>query len=211
MSEDTPAQKTIAPATTEAKKAPEVPNVEPEAEAPRPDRLAMLKQRADTMGITYSNNIGVDALAQKIQDKLNNKPEAKNDEEVEERVTKQSIRQQAYQDAMRLVRLRIANLDPAKGDLPGEIFTVSNNFVGTVRKFVPFGEATDEGWHVPNIIYQYMKERQFLQIRTVRDPVTKRERIVEQWVKEFSLEELPPLTEEELAQLAVRQAAAQGL
>ena len=34
------------------------------------DELELLKQRADTLGIKYSPNIGIDALKQKIEDKL---------------------------------------------------------------------------------------------------------------------------------------------
>ena len=34
------------------------------------DELELLKQRADTLGIKYSPNIGVDTLKQKIEDKL---------------------------------------------------------------------------------------------------------------------------------------------
>ena len=37
--------------------------------------LEMLKQRAKMMNITFSNNIGVDALKQKIEDRLNGAPE----------------------------------------------------------------------------------------------------------------------------------------
>ena len=37
------------------------------AESQKPDELQMLKSRARMMGITFSNNIGVDALRDKIE------------------------------------------------------------------------------------------------------------------------------------------------
>jgi len=109
---------------------------------------------------------------------------------------------------MKLVRLRIQNLDPKKKDLPGEIFTVANEYLGTVKKFVPYGEVTEEGYHVPYCIYRMMDARKFLNIRTVKDRRTGIERVESTWAKEFALEVLPQLTAKELAELANAQKAA---
>jgi len=46
-----------------------------------PTELQMLKQRATVMGITYSNNIGVEALRAKINAKLNDEEEPNEDSE----------------------------------------------------------------------------------------------------------------------------------
>jgi hypothetical protein len=123
---------------------------------------------------------------------------------------KKNKRAAMRKEQMRLVRLRITNLNPAKKDLPGEIFTFANSVLGAVRKFVPYGEATDNGYHVPYCIYQQLKEREFLQIKTSKDS-RGREKIDTKWVREFALEELPQLTEVELARLAAQQAAAKGM
>ena len=40
------------------------------------------------------------------------------------------------------------DLDPKKKDLPGEVVTFANEYLGTVRVFVPFGEQTEDGWHI---------------------------------------------------------------
>ena len=113
-------------------------------------------------------------------------------------------------EKMKLVRLRITNLDPKKKDLPGEILTVGNEYLGTVRKFVPFGEATDNGYHVPYCLYELMRDRKFLSIKTRKGP--KGQTIVEQqMVREFALEILPPLTEAELARLSAAQLSAGGV
>lgn len=173
------------------------------------DELELLKQRADTMGVKYSPNIGIDALKQKIEDKLAGSKTSEAAVETGEE-THAQIRQRMQMEEMKLVRLRIANLNPDKKDLHGEIFTVANKFLGTVRKFIPYGEATDNGYHVPYVLYKQLKDRKFLQIRVVQQPGGQTE-VQQKWVPEFALEILEPLTQEELNRLANKQAAAAGI
>lgn len=123
-------------------------------------------------------------------------------------VKPRSARAIALADAMRLIRVKITNLDPKKKDLPGEIFTVANGIIGTVRKFIPYGDATENGYHLPYVIYRQLDKRKFQHIITKRDPRTGENTVQERWVKEFSLEVLPPLTQEELDKLAHAQLAA---
>jgi len=123
---------------------------------------------------------------------------------------KQIERETMIKEQLKLVRLRITNLDPKKKDLPGEIFTVANRTLGAVRKFIPYGEATENGYHVPYILYIQLKNRQFLNIKTRKD--SRGRTIVETGMaREFALEVLPPLTPKELAQLAASQAASKGM
>lgn len=119
-----------------------------------------------------------------------------------------TLRQYLYNEQMKLVRVRIQNLDPKKADLNGEVIAVGNKHLGTVKMFVPYGEVTDDGWHIPYIIYKEMERRRFLSIRTVKDPRTKQPVVKKGWAKEFAIEVLPPLTATELKQLATAQAAA---
>lgn len=202
----------------------------PEPQKIEVDELKTLKERADLMGITYSNNIGVDALKAKIKEKLegkanestadkDSKSQEKKKEDKEDQyelplnmVTDEAIlRERIYKDNMYLVRVRISNLNPAKKDIPGEFVTVSNKYLGTVRKYIPFGEATDNGYHVPKVLLEVLKSRKFLSLKTKRDRNTGTAVPSQQWVKEFAIEELPPLTEEELEQLKRQQAAARGM
>ena len=218
MAEETKTQAPVneAPAqSTVQASAPINPNpVDESQELPKIDELTVLKQRADQMGITYSNNIGVDTLRDKIQAKLNGEPEKKADSvaalerELTEAEKTNIIRNKLIADAMKLVRIRLTNLNPNKKDLNGEIITVSNRYIGTVRKYVPFNEAGENGWHVPQIILDVMKDKRFLSIRTRR--INGREVIDQSWAPEYAIEVLPQLTEEELQQLANRQAAANG-
>lgn len=179
------------------------------------DELSVLKSRARLMGITFSNNIGLEALRTKIKEKQEGvqsqeaQPNPLDDEApVEEKpLTPAQVRTKMIADQMKLVRLRITNLDPKKKELPGEIFTVANDIIGTVRKYVPYGEVTEDGWHVPFIIYTALKERKFLNIRTTKGP--NGQPIIRQgWAPEFSLEVLPQLTPVEIEKLATAQKAA---
>jgi hypothetical protein len=128
------------------------------------------------------------------------------------RLTKQeqqnALRHQLIRESMALVRCRITNLNPSKKDLPGEIFTVANRYIGTVRKYVPYGEVTDNGYHIPKCIYDQLVDRRFQNIRTVKDKRTGTPRVDSSWAKEFAIEVLPQLTEQELKDLALAQAAA---
>jgi hypothetical protein len=110
---------------------------------------------------------------------------------------------------MKLIRLRITNMNESKADLNGEIFCVMNKYLGIVKRFVPYGEPTDEGWHVPYVIYKQLRDRKFLQVKT--KTVKGQIQVDTRWVKEFNLEIMDPLTETELKQLATAQAAAAGL
>lgn len=122
---------------------------------------------------------------------------------------KKMARRKALRDEqMALLRVRVTNMNPAKKDLPGEIFTVANEILGNVKKFIPYGEQTDNGYHIPRCLFTQLEEKRFQQIRTVKDKRTGVLRPETRWVKEFALEVLPPLTQEELQRLATAQAAA---
>jgi hypothetical protein len=120
----------------------------------------------------------------------------------------QQVRNELHKTAMAMVRCRITNMNPAKKDLNGEIISVGNKYIGTVRKFVPFGEATDDGFHIPRVLYDDLIDRKYQQINVKRDPKTGTNRVTTRWVREFAIEVLPTLTQEELDRLAIAQAAA---
>lgn len=194
-----------------------------------PTEMEVLKSRAKMMGIVFSNNIKIETLRQKISDKMDGitdeqgtTDDAADQDELPTlgkgiapeaptvRMSKREMEAAAIADMvkenMRLIRLRITNMDPKKKDLPGEIITIANEYIGTVRKYIPFGETTDDGYHVPYVLYQMMKDRKFLDIRTSK----KNGQIVvsSKWASEFALEVLPQLTQEELDRLAAAQLAA---
>lgn len=184
--------------------------------------LDMLKARAKMMGIPFSNNIGIDTLREKVNDTLNGVSKETDNTETDKEdapitevintpikpVKKQSLNQYLKEENMRLIRVRITNMDPKKKDLHGEIITVANDYLGTVKKFVPFGEKTENGYHIPYVIYKVLKRRKFLQITTKVDQRTGQKIVSKRMVREFAIEVLPQLTQDELNSLAVAQMAA---
>lgn len=177
------------------------------------DELTLLKERADQLGIKYKDNIGIESLRNKVNAFLANDGSDEGEAPVKEKTLAQIAAEERHKQAkeqLELVRVRIACLNPAKAKLQGEIFTIGNKFVGTVRKFVAYGEATDNGYHVPKIIFDELKTRKFQQITTKKGPNGQLLPIV-RMVSEFSIEVLEPLTREELERLAAAQAAAGGL
>lgn len=195
----------------------------PNADGQAVDELTLLKERAKVMGIPFSNNISLETLRKRVADKMEGKDEAPEvnaltgDPEIAQAMAAKPLDQKAnavalrklmYAKQMRQVRVRITNMDPKKKDLPGEIWTVANEYLGTVRKFVPYGEQTDDGFHIPYCLYRLLDSKRFLHIRDVKDRTTGIVRQDKVWAKEFSLDVLPTLTQGELDRLAAAQAAA---
>lgn len=188
--------------------------------------LDLLKQRARLMGLTFSNNIGLDALKAKVKAKLSGEIEKADKAEpteteqtattfeapapAEKKPSYMSKRQRMVAEKLKLVRVRITNMNPNKKDLHGEIFTVANRTLGTIKKFVPYGDATENGYHIPYVIYRHLKTREFLQIKNLKDSKGRKYQETK-WVREFAIEVLPQLTQVELARLAASQAAKGGL
>lgn len=175
------------------------------------DELAALKARADMMGISYHPSIGLEKLRDKVNAAIEGKeekpetPAAAPAAATPEGETEGQKARRLKDDAHKLVRIRLTCMNPAKAEWPGEIISVGNAVVGSVSKYIPFN--ADEGWHVPNIIYQHLKERQCQVFTTVQDSrgnKTRRGKLI----REFSIEVLDPLTPEELHDLAQRQAMA---
>ena len=103
---------------------------QPEINAPSTvvaNELELLKARADKLGIKYSPNIGIETLKERINAVLSpeKEPVAVNAEDAE--------RTRVRNDALKLIRCQIVNLNPNKKAWEGEIITVWNKYTGTVR------------------------------------------------------------------------------
>ena len=110
-------------------------------------------------------------------------------------------------EAKRLVRVRISNMNPNKREWPGELYTVSNSVVGTIKQYVPFNN--DEGWHIPQMILSHLYEKEcqiFYSKKNADGYNTRHGRLI----KELNIQELPALTMPEIQDLAQRQAMASG-
>lgn len=179
--------------------------------------LEDLKERATKLGIKFHPTIGEDKLREKVAEamtRLDDENTPASEESDADAATsayvapKETKAQQAYRlksEASELIRVRVTNMNPNKREWEGEIFTAANSVVGTFRKFVPFNVP----WHVPRIILEQLRQRQFQHFTTEVDQrgnKVRRGRLI----AEFAIEELSPLSEKELKELAQRQAMAAG-
>lgn len=177
------------------------------------DELAALKARADMMGVSYHPSIGLEKLRDKVNAAIEGKPaeEPKADAPVVAAAGGETEGQRISRlkkEASKLVRIRVTCMNPAKKEWEGEIFSIGNAVVGSFTKYVPFN--TEDGWHVPHMMYQMIMDRQCQVFHTVTDSrgnKTRRGKLI----KEFSVEVLPPLTQEELHDLAQRQAMSNSI
>lgn len=173
--------------------------------------LEALKERATKMGSAYPENIGVEALRSKVNAAIeaaqNQENKSAENQAPAAAVPEPSIYDQQRDEYMRMVRVRISCLNPNKANVPGEVITFVNGVLGKVSKFVPFSDAAAESYHLPKILYDVLVARRYVQIKSIKMPNGRR-RIERRLVPEFSLEVLPPLTEDEIQDLAARQHAA---
>jgi len=175
------------------------------------DELSTLKARADLLNISYHPSIGLEKLRDKIAVATSDTAKAvsqdtKMTEAVKETESERRFRRK--REANALVRIRLSCMNPAKAEWDGEIFTTGNALVGSIKKYVPFN--AEDGWHVPQIIYEQIIQRQcqiFYAARDVRGNAVRKGKLI----KEFAVEVLPPLTVDELKELALRQAATKAI
>ncbi|MDC3375247.1 hypothetical protein OAW27_00215 [bacterium] len=110
--------------------------------------------------------------------------------------------------AMKLVRIIVTPNDPLMASHAGLIFTVGASGINNgemVKKYVPFNN--EEGWHVPNIIYNQIRFAEMQKFRTVT--AHNGEKVLEPYItKKFNVTVLPDLSVDELKKLAASQQAA---
>lgn len=182
-----------------------------DAEVVVQDELEALKARANLLGVKFHPSISLEKLREKVNAAVTSEGEAEEPSNSSPEAKEETIgekRKRLKAEALKLVRIRLTCLNPAKKEWEGEIITVGNSLIGSVKKFVPFN--ADDGWHVPHVIYQQLKERQCQVFYTATDARGNKVR-KGKLIKEFAIEVLPPLTKEELEELARRQAMAKAI
>jgi hypothetical protein len=185
-----------------------------------PDELTSLKSRADLLGVKYHPSIGVDALRDKVNAAVTAEGPVKEAATTEPIAaagavetasvaeTDGQLRARKKREANELIRMRVTCMNPSKAEWDGEIFTAGNSVVGSFKKYIPFN--ADEGWHVPRIIYNQIKEREcqiWVSSQDARGNTVRKGKLI----KEFAIEIMDALTHEELTELARRQAASNAI
>ncbi|WP_174845265.1 hypothetical protein, partial [Staphylococcus aureus] len=191
--------------------------------------LEVLQEKATALGISFRSNTGVEKLREKINAVLND--EAVGDEEEDEATeatssipkpsaeagaaalkaagaprpkTEGELRRDRRMAAHRLIRCRITCHNPNKNDWDAEYFSIGNDEIGTIRRLVPF----EVDWHVPEALLNFIKSKQYQHFYTVTEqtPMGPQKVRRSKSVREFSVELLPQLSEDELESLRKQQA-----
>lgn len=124
-------------------------------------------------------------------------------------LTKAEVRAIVRAKAMKLTRVRVSNLDPADAAVPGAIISVVNQYLGKVSKYVPFGEENEGGYHLPEVLIKELRGRTYNMRKEIKKAGSsfgvKQYKTVP--MRKFAIEILPPLTKDELQNLAKDQKA----
>ena len=140
----------------------------------------------------------------KMQANLEVNMAKKNADGVDAAVNLGQAKLKARREALALKRVVVTPKDPSKQNWEGEIFTVSNDVIGDVKKFVPFN--IDKGFHVPKIIIDALSSKECTIFVNKKGPDGKSVQEAK-LIKAYQITELPPLTKEELEELGREQAA----
>ena len=199
------------------------------------DNLPEARDAAEAMGLKFSGNTGLDTLKAKMLASLEGPEESDplGDNEPMEEIQiakkpaggKLSIAQLLKMDAnmeedpmirrrivrakaLRLSRVRIVNMDPTDAAVPGMLLSVQNKYTGKVQKYIPFGEESENGYHVPEILLDWLRAQTYALRKEIKGGKIGIKQYKTTQVKKFTIEILDPLTKDELAAMALRQAAA---
>jgi hypothetical protein len=113
--------------------------------------------------------------------------------------------------ALRMVRVRIQNVDPADSVLDGGIITILNKYTSKVSKYVPYGEESEGGYHIPWMLYEHLRDWKFPLRKEVKGGQFGVKTYKTTMVNKFKIDILPMLTMDELKELANHQRAAQSI
>ena len=198
------------------------------------------RKLATELGVKFSGNTGLETLKTKLIEVLNvmeATPTTINfggdDEEIEVAKAPVKVKEPTVSDllkmdatleknpnvrrqiiraqALRMVRCKISNLDPNDSMLSGAIISVQNKYTGKVAKYVPFGEESDNGYHIPQIIYDFLKSQKFALRKEKKGGRFGVKTYTTSMVNKFAIEVLPPLTRKEIQDLAAHQRASQAI
>ncbi|AKG07778.1 hypothetical protein AAX06_05980 [Moraxella bovoculi] len=161
--------------------------------------LELLKERADSLGVEYKSNVSTKTLTKLIR-------EFEEQEEQDDGLTDNERIKRTLDEATKLVRVIITPMDSTKRDYQGDVFSAGNAVVPTMAKYIPFGVE----WHVPQIILNTIKEKVMNKFIAKKDERGREYREYQE-AKAYSIQELPPLTKEELEELAKSQEMRQAI
>lgn len=172
-----------------------------------PTRLEQLKAKAKQIGLVHGANIGEETLSKKIEEFMSSgtNPLVENAPDAPSSVKSDAeLRAEARKKANKLHRVNVIPMGPLAQQLEGEIYAAGNSYIGTIKKFIPYN--TENGFHVPEIILDVIRERKYIHHYTVKD-AQGNEVNKHKMLPAFNIVTLEPLTDAQLKELGKQQRA----
>ena len=165
--------------------------------------LDALKEQAKELGITFSPNIGLDALQKKVNYALGS--QLTNEETTPKETTEVQKTLLGIKEATKLHRVIVNCLHPDKRNYSVELISVGNTKYGFVTRAIKLGEP----WHIEDILYRYLKNKKYYNNYVKEKTINgiKRYQIINELKNEYEVTDLPPLTMEELEKLKIDQSS----
>lgn len=161
-----------------------------------------LREEAAGLGIEFHPNTGEAKLTAMINDfKEGDTSDPEPDEKDEKVETTAERHARLRREQTKLIRIILRCNNDKKKELKGDFFTVANKIVGTYTKFVPFDN--EEGFHIPQAMLDTLNDKMCQKWKKAK--VNGVQMNVPYMTKEFTIEILPSLTQEELDKLADEQ------
>lgn len=175
----------------------------PNAPADNTQAIAALKRKADTMGVTYRENVSVATLQKLIQDKLEPKGESKDKaDETKGAASETKDAETLIKEAHKLVRVIILPNEQTKAsNHESELVSAGNSVVGTVTRLVMFGVE----WHVEQIILNALREKKFQMFTKSKESRYNQDVVTTKYLPAYNIQVLDQLTPDELDDLARQQ------
>lgn len=174
-----------------------------------------LEDKAKSLGMTVPAQLSTVKLYERIQAKLEEQKTGTEATEIDPNTVKlvpQSeldLPEELFDIADRLtlsqelVRVIVTPNDPIKRDWTAEVLDVANDAQPSTKKAIPFGEE----FHIPRILYNALKEKQYLHSIIRKNPQTGKEERINRLVPAYSITLLDNLSPEEISAIAERQLA----
>lgn len=187
------------------------------------DKVEWLRDRCDELNINFHHKAGYDKLTSLLLEHYNKSEEVVEEQQPTEEnqenwevadlkftsidryvdETETQFKERKRKEASKLIRVRIACMNPMKSEWEGEIFTFAND-ITTIRRMVPFDVET----HVELAILNMIRDRKYQRFANKKKAgLGGVESSTGSLVPEFAIEQLEPLTSAELKQLAHTQQA----
>lgn len=163
------------------------------------------KQEAEKLALSYPNNIPTEKLIALVQSTIKTRAEAHNNTStrgLNKSIGRLAPEVQSMQDtATSLVRFRLTVLDPNKRSATGIFISAGNDNLAPIKRMIPFNVPV---WHAERIIVEHLKNIKYTALQSRYNDRLKASFDAPESRKLmpcFLIEELPPLTNEELANL----------